>query len=201
MIRAFEWNSIMLKINFDFDQFVSDIRERCPSKYESAKVFDKIGKCRQVVVNYTEYRPFYEIASLSSELRHKLEELDVETVALEHADSLQDFFLEGLSQPFPSFSFYFSMRDAYGNVTELLEETLCNACGYTHEDSFKQIYSAHCFKVDEKRLFVLNEDFDLNQAHLFPSQDNLEDFVRLILTRNKPLQSLYDLLPDIALTS
>lgn len=180
----------MLDLKFDFEAAKKLVEESFPPVVHA----ENDNRTEASFLDLREY------TETTVELDPKLVADGAVSVCFEHATVENDFYIDRLPAPAPSFSFYFSLRNERGRIVILEEEEdKCESCGRFDILDIPQKFHAYCFKVNGKRCIKLAENTSVHQAHGFPSFGHIEDMALSILTENRKLLELYDMLPDIAI--
>lgn len=185
----------MLDLKFDFEAAKKFVEESFPPVVRNGRITKFAESDELTIASLLELR---EYAETSVVLDPKLIEARAVSICFEHAAVENDFYIDRLTIPFPSFSFYFTVRDDRSNIIYLEEEDdKCEWCGRFDIEDIPLKFYAYCFKVNGKRCIKLAENTSLYQANGVPSISHIEDMALSILTENTHLLALYDMLPDI----
>ncbi|HBO3958479.1 hypothetical protein P3C80_30800 [Pseudomonas aeruginosa] len=184
----------MLDLKFDFEAAKKLVEESFPPVVHADGIARFAEHDERTVASILDAR---EYADTAVELDQKLLNENVVSISFEHATVDNDFYIDRLAFPFPSFSIYFTLRNDRGGIATLEDEEQCSWCGNIDVDDIYQKYHAYCFKVNGARCIKLAASTSLYQVNGVPSTSHIEDIALSILTENKQLLALYDLLPDI----
>jgi len=186
----------VIDLKFNFEAVKKFVEESFPPVAHAGGVARFAENDEKTVASVLELREYAETAV---ELDPKLLKEGVVSFCFEHATVDNDFYIDRLAFPFPSFSIYFTLRNERGDIATLEDEEKCGWCGNIDVDDIYQTYHAYCFKVNGARCIKLAQSTSLYQVNGVPSASHIEDIALSILTENKQLLALYDILPDIVI--
>lgn len=128
--------------------------------------------------------------------QHTMPSGDFVSIRLESVVLYPHVYLNTADDPFPNFSFCFSYIDENDELAELVESNTCDKCGARDNLYFKQVYLAHCFRINGVNCLQLNEDHALSTVDEIPSVEDLYAAASYVVTENTDLFGMYELLPN-----